>query len=289
MYAAACGETSWDRAMEEIGRAGGFGGCALSSIDPSQRRPGLRAGYGVNDRAATGAPPGRMPANPLLTEDVLRSLPGTVWHARRIMPQAQLATTPFWTDWMRPRGFASWDCVIVGRDGSEVAYLEVYGRHDSASAGWRGDDLLIQLAPHLSRAWRLGKTPRATCRHAAPPCSVAPSGRHPSASPASAGAPGVIQLRAEFGLTKAEARLALYLADGASLPSIAQAFDVKLTTIRSQLQQVFAKTGTSRQAELVAVLSSHGYSNAKLGPAELAHGSTAQRPSCGVRTFPQAI
>ena len=277
-YAAACGETSWDRVVEEIGRAGGFGGCALSRIDPSEQRPVLRTSYGVNGRAATGAPPGRMPRNPLLTGDVLRSPPGTVWHDRRIMPPALLATTAFWTDWMRPRGFASWACVIVGRDGSEVAYLEVYGRHDSASAGGPGNDLLIELAPHLSRAWRLGKTARA-----APPGSAAPSERHLSASPAIAGAPGVIRLRAEFGLTKAEARLALFLADGASLPSIAQAFDVKLTTIRSQLQQVFAKTGTSRQAELVALLLSHGYADERRKPLE-----STQVPSdlCSSYTVP---
>jgi DNA-binding CsgD family transcriptional regulator len=76
--------------------------------------------------------------------------------------------------------------------------------------------------------------------------------------------PETARLRAEFGLTKAEARLALRLAEGSSLASAAQAFDVKLTTIRSQLQQVFAKTGTSRQSELVAMLLSHGYGSPKL-------------------------
>jgi DNA-binding CsgD family transcriptional regulator len=74
-----------------------------------------------------------------------------------------------------------------------------------------------------------------------------------------AGLPETARLRAEFGLTKAEARLALRVAEGSSLASAAQAFDVKLTTIRSQLQQVFAKTGTSRQTELVAMLLSRGY------------------------------
>ena len=71
--------------------------------------------------------------------------------------------------------------------------------------------------------------------------------------------PAVVRLRAEFGLTKAEARLALRLAEGSSLASAALAFNVKLTTIRSQLQQVFAKTGTSRQTELVALLLSRGH------------------------------
>jgi DNA-binding CsgD family transcriptional regulator len=99
----------------------------------------------------------------------------------------------------------------------------------------------------------------------------------------------VIRLRAEYGLTKAEARLASNLADGASLPSMAQAFDVKLTTIRSQLQQVFAKTGTSRQAELVALLLSHGYVSENRGPVEPAHKAAGQRSSRGIPALQQAI
>jgi DNA-binding CsgD family transcriptional regulator len=94
--------------------------------------------------------------------------------------------------------------------------------------------------------------------------------------------PALVQLRSQFGLTKAEARLALSLAAGASLPSMAKAFDVKLTTVRSQLQQVFAKTGTSRQAELVAVLLSHGYVDQTAGrfaPREDAAGQrSGERP-----------
>ena len=291
VYAAACGETSWDRAVEEVGRVGGFGGCALSSIDPLKPRPVLLATYGLSNLAASGAAPGRMPKNPLLTDGVLRSMPGTVWHGRRILPAALLATTSFWSDWMQPQGFVSWACIVVGRDGSQLAYLEVYNRPASAAAGSRREDLLARLAPHLSRAWRLGKTARATLQHGATRCLVAPSEPRHAASPAadSAAAPGLIRLRAEFGLTKAEARLASYLANGASLASMAQAFDVKLTTIRSQLQQVFAKTGTSRQAELVALLLSQGYVSENRGPVEPAQEPAGQRSSYGIQALQQVI
>ena len=88
----------------------------------------------------------------------------------------------------------------------------------------------------------------------------------------------MVRLRAEFGLSKAEARLASYLAAGASLPSMAKAFDVKLTTIRSQLQQVFSKTGTSRQPELVALLLSHGY----VDPIELVQEPAGGRAYYGI-------
>ena len=58
-----------------------------------------------------------------------------------------------------------------------------------------------------------------------------------------------------FDLTPAEARLARKLARGDSLEQVAQALDVKMTTARSQLAAIFAKTGTCRQAQLVAILS----------------------------------
>jgi DNA-binding CsgD family transcriptional regulator len=57
-----------------------------------------------------------------------------------------------------------------------------------------------------------------------------------------------------FGLTKAEARLALRLACGETLEDIAEEHDVSISTARVQLKSIFAKTGTSRQAELVGLL-----------------------------------
>lgn len=56
------------------------------------------------------------------------------------------------------------------------------------------------------------------------------------------------------GLTRAEAKLASMLADGISLEEAAEALRVSILTVRSQLKSVFAKTGVSRQAELVALL-----------------------------------
>jgi DNA-binding CsgD family transcriptional regulator len=56
------------------------------------------------------------------------------------------------------------------------------------------------------------------------------------------------------GITRAEARLASMLADGISLEEAAEALLVSIQTVRSQLKSVFAKTGVTRQAELVALL-----------------------------------
>ena len=55
-----------------------------------------------------------------------------------------------------------------------------------------------------------------------------------------------------FGLTSAEARLAAAICEGHDLHAAAANFGVSRQTVRSQLKAVFAKTGSRRQAELVA-------------------------------------
>ncbi|WP_144439886.1 helix-turn-helix transcriptional regulator [Methylobacterium sp. AMS5] len=57
-----------------------------------------------------------------------------------------------------------------------------------------------------------------------------------------------------FGLTVAEGRLAAELSRGVPLATIAQSRNVSIATLRTQLASIFAKTGTSRQPELVALL-----------------------------------
>jgi DNA-binding CsgD family transcriptional regulator len=58
-----------------------------------------------------------------------------------------------------------------------------------------------------------------------------------------------------FGLTRAEARLTSELACGDTLVAAACTLNISWETARSQLKMVFAKTGTHRQGELVALLS----------------------------------
>lgn len=61
-----------------------------------------------------------------------------------------------------------------------------------------------------------------------------------------------------FDLTPSEARIAAVLATGSSLAEAASAGDVTVKTARTYLERIFAKTGTHRQMELVALLKSAG-------------------------------
>ncbi len=57
-----------------------------------------------------------------------------------------------------------------------------------------------------------------------------------------------------FDLTPAEAAIAADLAHGRSLAQIAAAHGIGLATVRSHLKKILAKTGTRRQAEVVALI-----------------------------------
>ena len=58
-------------------------------------------------------------------------------------------------------------------------------------------------------------------------------------------------LQVLFHLTPAEARLASALASGMDLREASRMLDIGRETARTQLRAVFAKTGTTRQADLV--------------------------------------
>ncbi len=57
-----------------------------------------------------------------------------------------------------------------------------------------------------------------------------------------------------FTLTPAEARLLVALVDGKGLDEIAAEYDVSKNTLRNQLNQIFRKTGASKQSELVRMV-----------------------------------
>ena len=66
--------------------------------------------------------------------------------------------------------------------------------------------------------------------------------------------PSADEIRALFGLTPAEARLAAALGSGLDLRTAAERLDITIETARTRLKDIFLKTGTTRQAELVRLI-----------------------------------
>ena len=63
-----------------------------------------------------------------------------------------------------------------------------------------------------------------------------------------------LRLRGLFGLTRAQARLALLLFDGKSVKEAAADLGITEGSARQYLKQVFRKTGARRQADLVRIM-----------------------------------
>ncbi len=72
-----------------------------------------------------------------------------------------------------------------------------------------------------------------------------------------AGIPAALIMEA-YGLTRAEARVALAAASGLSIPEAAIQLGISANTIKTHLRRVFAKTGTGRQTELVRLMATIG-------------------------------
>lgn len=71
-----------------------------------------------------------------------------------------------------------------------------------------------------------------------------------------AGVPSLELTASLFNLTPAEARVATALASGLSLDEIAISLDITIGAVRTYLNRVFRKTGTSQQSKLVSLLKS---------------------------------
>jgi DNA-binding CsgD family transcriptional regulator len=61
-----------------------------------------------------------------------------------------------------------------------------------------------------------------------------------------------------YGLTQAEARVALASSSGETIAETAELLALSPNTIKTHLRRVFAKTATGRQAELVRLMASMG-------------------------------
>jgi DNA-binding CsgD family transcriptional regulator len=88
-------------------------------------------------------------------------------------------------------------------------------------------------------------------------------------------------LRYHFGLTPAEARLALHLVAGETLRSAEVKLSISYETARTHLKNIFNKTGTSRQAELVVAIVTALPRCLRLGSHEQISGVIEQIPGGG--------
>lgn len=229
---------------------------------------------------------------PWLRADDELLVSGAVVADRDVMPDETLRRTPFYLDWLRPQGLCHGVTAVLGCEGDWISYAQCFRRESDGP--FRHDDLETcrWVAGHLGRLLRLrrcvlealhrgGGVPLRTATRSLAAAvladaRVAPRSASLDPDPLAAAIrlirrPGDARravtssraddagaraeaLRRRFGLTPAEARVALLLGRGRSVGEIAAALGVATTTVRTHLRQIFAKTNTHRQSELLMLL-----------------------------------
>lgn len=64
----------------------------------------------------------------------------------------------------------------------------------------------------------------------------------------------LVRWRAQYGLTEAQARLALFLVEGGTITAYASRMGLRPSTVRTHLKSLFVKTGVKRQTDLAILL-----------------------------------
>jgi DNA-binding CsgD family transcriptional regulator len=111
-----------------------------------------------------------------------------------------------------------------------------------ALAGGNGEKLSVLVVPARAHDWRT-----------ATPAAAIVLVREP----AMAALPAADEIRRLFGLTRAQAALAREILQGDGIDAAARRLGIARATARSHLLEVFQRTGTGRQAELVRVILHH--------------------------------
>ena len=184
--------------------------------------------------AGIGFDKGRLIQHLDIDEALWQSVPGEVW-----LPSKGVAP--------HGSGLNLIGYSVLDRDSIHILYLEFLEPGTDTRRAASAKTQLQTVLPHLHRACRLHRSISGDdlLAFAAPDLDQVSS---------TAGLPIELRLRRRFRLSKAEARVATLLSDGLAPRMIADRLNVSIHTVRSQLQAIFSKTDTSRQAELTSLI-----------------------------------
>jgi DNA-binding CsgD family transcriptional regulator len=230
------GKTRWTDFLDTVVGLAGLNGAALFLYE-------CERGHSQLIETRGGIRPAAGPGNDIVLDDFLwRSIPGPLWSpcgeagTARSLADSGLAER---SDQAHAESYA-----VVDRDHTHILYLAFVTPRAREAQGRDTNAVLESLIPHLHRACRLKRSiQNNTLLQLVHPDRIA-----------TMGLPIELRLRRRFRLSKAEARVAKLLAEGLAPRIIADRLHVSIHTVRSQLQSIFQKTDTCRQAELTSLL-----------------------------------
>lgn len=164
---------------------------------------------------------------------------GVLVHFATIVPPDEFERTAFFNDWWAPQGLGTGGMGITLMSGGHAwAGCAV---HPASRRPFKGEAeaLFAALRPHLVRAFEIQSRLGSLEVEEEDETSIEDR---------------IVGLRQRFGLTRAEAILALEICKGDGREAAARRCGISVSTAHTHLNRIFSKTGTRRQAELVHLL-----------------------------------
>ncbi|MEM9626544.1 MAG: helix-turn-helix transcriptional regulator [Pseudomonadota bacterium] len=222
------GSATWSDCLEALSELAGLEASRLLLYDCG------RGESHIVEATDGGFEKGRPIRNADIDEALWQSTPGEIWQPpmQAVWHNADLSLC---------------GCSVLDRDSLHILYLEFLKRRSATELSANSKYLLQTVLPHLHRACRLHRSITGEDLIA----FATPDVEQPAKT---TGLPVELRLRRRFRLSKAEARVATLLSDGLAPRMIADRLNVSIHTVRSQLQAIFNKTDTSRQAELTSLI-----------------------------------
>lgn len=249
IYTAATSPAAWDEALTGLADAFGADDAALGTLTPT----GIAWMVSPRTDPSWMARYAPFHAENLVWHHIVSSPVGRVVTDDMVVSPVQRARSSYYNEWAQPQGYHHKLGSLIRQEDGRQTVLTLPGRR---AFGSEAVQALERLAPHIARAVWLNE------RLQAEPTAPASSGTAPPARPerrrADRRSKPLLEpeqaLRRRFGLTPAEARLALEMARGDGKQAAAERLGISYATARSHLSRIFDKTGVRRQAELVRLV-----------------------------------
>ncbi len=265
VYGLIDGSARWSDCLADLVRLADIKGCSLILYECGRSHSRMVETRG-DGRQEFGV------GHDIAIDDFLwRSSLGMVWSP---LQEAGTKNSLVMDAMARRTGYAHAEAyAVIDRDLTHILYLAFSGHRPGRPLDREISALLDGLLPHLHRACRLLRSIQdQTLLQLVNPDRAA--------SIDTAAVPIELRLRRRFKLSKAEARVAKLLAEGLAPRIIADRLHVSIHTVRSQLQAIFQKTDTCRQAELTSLLLRETEIPTALCRARPEAIESRERPSC---------
>jgi DNA-binding CsgD family transcriptional regulator len=185
----------------------------------------------------------------LIAEDprtsILHTVQGQAVHCRMGLSDERLHASRVYREYLKPLDIEYTMVVVVPVADGITHDLGLTRRRSGRAFDENDRERLNVLVPHLARAFSIRRT--LDDRSEVRPGGVAASGSRSTET-------DIEFVRQTFSLSPAQARLALSLVSGQSVPEAAAALGIAESTARQYLKLIFQKTGWRGQVDIVRVV-----------------------------------